>query len=244
MICYRVDPRELRCRIRAHDPNWLAQAENGEEPAWSRIKDVFVSIQHSKCGYCERPMPRPQRRAGADEPGQTWGGRREYDLEHFRPRRRVSRWPAATSGLPDEFATGEDMEGGYPWLAHDCLNYLVSCKTCNQDNKKIYFPVSGPRGTDGDNVHQLNQSERPFLVNPVGTDDVRPEELVGFRSFVAVPCGTQGHERRRGQVIITLFGLNLRDELILRTVQPDQGDVAISRTQPYGKSDGTRRRRA
>ena len=136
------------------------------------------------------------------------------------------------------------MEGGYPWLAHDCLNYLVSCKTCNQDNKKIYFPVSGPRGTDGDNVHQLNQSERPFLVNPVGTDDVRPEELVGFRSFVAVPCGTQGHERRRGQVIITLFGLNLRDELILRTVQPDQGDVAISRTQPYGKSDGTRRRRA
>ncbi len=44
---------------------------------------------------------------------------------------------------------------------------------------------------------------------------MRPEELVGFRSFVAVPRGTQGHEYRRGQVTIDLFGLNLRDELIL-----------------------------
>ena len=215
MIGYRVDARELRRRIREHDPNWLAQAENGEEPAWSRIKDVFVSIQHFKCGYCERPMPRPQRRAGADADSQTLGGRREYDLEHFRPRRQVARWPTATSGPQYEFETGEDMEGGYPWLAHDCLNYLVSCKTCNQDNKKTCFPVSGPRGTEDDNVHQLNQTERPFLVNPVGTDDVRPEELVGFRSFVAVPCNAQGHEHRRGQVIIDLFGLNLRDELRL-----------------------------
>ena len=107
------------------------------------------------------------------------------------------------------------MEDGYPWLAHDCLNYLVSCKTCNQDNKKTCFPVSGPRGTEGENVRQLNQSERPFLVNPVGTDDVPPEELVCFRGFVAVPCNAQGHERRRGQVIIDLFGLNLRDELRL-----------------------------
>ena len=213
MIGYRVDPRELRRRIQEHDPAWLAQAENGEEPTWSRIKDVLVSIQHFKCGYCERWMPRPQQRAGAVAAGQTWGGRREYDVEHFRPRREVTRWPTATSRLQYEFETGEDMEGGYPWLAHDCINYLVSCKTCNEDNKKTCFPVGGPRGTERDNVHQLNQSERPFLVNPVGTDDVPPEELVCFRGFVAVPRGTQRHERRRGQVIIDLFGLNLRDEL-------------------------------
>ena len=178
MIGYRVDPRELRRRIREHDPNWLAQAENSEEPAWSRIKDVFVSIQHFKCGYCERPMPRPQRRAGADAADQTWGGRREYDLEHFRPRRRVTRWPTATSRFQYEFETGEDMDGGYPWLAHDCLNYLVSCKTCNQDNKKTCFPVGGARGAEGNDVRQLNRSERPFLVNPVSTNDVRPEELI------------------------------------------------------------------
>lgn len=117
------------------------------------------------------------------------------------------------SPAPDTPVLTARMEGGYPWLAHDCLNYLVSCKTCNEDNKKTCFPVGGPRGTERDNVHQLNQSERPFLVDPVGTDDVPPEELVGFLSFVAVPRGTQRHERRRGRVIIDLFGLNLRDEL-------------------------------
>ncbi len=133
MIGYRVDPRALRRRIREHNPNWLAQAENGEEPEWSRIKDIFVD----------------------------------------------------------------------------------SCKTCNQDNKRTYFPVSGPRGTDGEGVRRLNRSERPFLVNPVGTDDVPPEELIAFQGFVAEPRGSRGHRLRRGTVIIDLFGLNLRDELIL-----------------------------
>jgi hypothetical protein len=215
MIGYRVDPQELRHRIREHDPDWLTQAENGQEPAWSRIKDVFVSIQHFKCGYCERPMPRPQRRAGEDAPGERWGGRREYDVEHFRPRREVTRWPPAASRLTYAFETGENLAGGYPWLAFDCLNYLVSCKTCNQDNKKTCFPVSGPRGADGDGVRQLNRSERPFLVNPVGTGDAPPEELIGFHGFAAVPRGSRGHRLRRGTVIIDLFGLNLRDELIL-----------------------------
>ena len=215
MIGYRVNARELRRRIREHDPNWLAQAENGEEPAWSRIKDVFVSIQHFKCGYCERPMPRPQQRPDGDAAGQTWGGRREYDLEHFRPWRQVTGWPTTTSGLEYEFGTGDDIEGGYPWLAHDCLNYLVSCQTCNRDNKRTSFPVGGPRGTHGDSVGRLNRSERPFLVNPVGTDDAPPEELIGFQGFLAEPRGTRGHRLRRGIVIIDLFGLNLRDELIL-----------------------------
>ena len=124
MIGYRVDRQELRRRIREHDPDWLAQAESGEEPEWSRVKDVFVNIQHFKCGYCEHPMPRPQRRVGAAAAGQTWGGRREYDLEHFRPKRQVKRWPTATSGLAYEFETGEDMNGGYPWLARSRLPEL------------------------------------------------------------------------------------------------------------------------
>ena len=56
------------------------------------------------------------------------------------------------------------MAGGYSWLAHDCLNYLVSCKTCNQDNKKDYFPISRRRGAACQDVKRLNDSERPFLV--------------------------------------------------------------------------------
>lgn len=215
MIGYRINPRELKRRIRAHDHDWLDEADSGNEPEWGDIKDMFVRIQHFKCGYCERLMPRPQRRADDDPLRERWGGRREYDVEHFRPKRRVTRWPAAASGRTYAFETGEDLAGGYPWLAYDCLNYLVSCKTCNQDNKKTYFPVSGPRGTGGDDVRQLNSSERPFLVNPVGTADTPPEQLIGFHGFLAVPLGSRGHRLRRGTVIIDLLGLNLRDELIL-----------------------------
>lgn len=213
MIGYRVSKRELRRRIRKHDPDWLTRAENGEHPPWSRIKDVFVEIQHFKCGYCERLMPRPQRHAGDETADATWGGRREYDLEHFRPKRQVTGWPTAVSGLRYGFATGEAMGGGYSWLAHDCLNYLASCKTCNQDNKKTYFPIAGQRGTAGDDVRRLDQAERPFLVNPVGAGDSKPEGLIGF---LAAPRGSRGHRRRCGEVIIDLFGLNLRDDLILQ----------------------------
>ena len=213
MIGYRVSRRELRRQITAHEPDWLAKAERGEEPDWGDIKDVFVRIQHFKCGYCERLMPTPQRRPGNDG-AERWGGRREYDVEHFRPKGSVTRWPDAHSGLRYDFDTGDAMAGGYSWLAHDCLNYLVSCKTCNQDNKKDFFPISGHRGTDRDGAGRLNRSERPFLVNPVGAGDVKPEELIGFHGVIATPRAARGHKRRRGTIIIDLFGLNLRDDLI------------------------------
>ena len=215
MIGYRVSQRELIRRIREHDADWLTQADNGHEPKWSRIKDVFVRIQHFKCGCCERPMPRPQRHAGDDGTGATRGGRREYDLEHFRPRGQVTRWPSAASGFQYGFQTGVALRRGYPWLAHDCLNYLASCRTCNQDNKRTYFPIAGERGAAGDDVRGLDRAERPFLVNPVGAGHEKPEDLIAFDGFVAVPRGSRGHRRRRGTVMIDLFGLNLRDDLIL-----------------------------
>ena len=233
MIGYRVGPRELQRRIREQDPNWLAQAESGEEPPWSRIKHVFISVQHFKCGYCERLMPHPQRHAGADAVGQTWGGRREYDLEHFRPKRQVTRWPTTASGLQYEFETGVELTRGYPWLAYDCLNYLVSCKTCNQDNKKTCFPISGPRNrrqqcasTEPVRTPLPRQSGRHGRRVTGGTD--RPP---GFRGgaprFPRTPAQAgEGHHR------------SLRPEPASRadsrTLQPDQGDVALPGTPPHG----------
>lgn len=193
-------------------PDWLTEADNGEEPAWGRVKAVFTEVQYFKCGYCERPMPRPQRRNYGDDTERR-GGTREYDLEHFRPKNAVSRWPTKASGRHYDFETGDAMAGGYPWLAHDCLNYLASCKTFNSDNKRFCFPIAGHRGNRCDNVGQLNRSERPFLVNPVGTSDVKPEELIGIYGFLATPRGSRGHKRRRGTIIMDLFGLNLRDDL-------------------------------
>lgn len=215
MIGYRVSRRELRRQITAEKPGWLSKAERGAEPAWGDIKDVFARIQHFKCGYCERPMPRPQRRIGDDD-AERWGGRREYDVEHFRPKGAVTRWPDARSGFQYDFDTGDAMAGGYSWLAHDCFNYLASCKTCNQDNKKDFFPISrGPRANCHD-VRRLNDLERPFLVNPIGVGGERPEDLIGFQGVLATPRGARGHKRQRGMIIIDFFGLNLRDDLILQ----------------------------
>ena len=106
------------------------------------------------------------------------------------------------------------MAGGYSWLAHDCLNYLVSCKTCNQDYKKDYFPISGLRGTARDGVSLLNpafQKARPFLVNPVGVGDVKPEELIGFHGVLAILLAEHVDTSvGRGMIVIVLFGLNSR----------------------------------
>ena len=215
MIGYRVSRRELRRQITAEKPGWLSTAERGEEPAWGDIKDVFARIQRFKCGYCERPLPRPQQGLGGEDAG-NWGGRREHDVEHFRPKGSAKRWPKEGSPLRYEFDTGDELVGGYSWLAHDCLNYLVSCKTCNQDYKKDYFPIAGHRGEAGAGVRRLNDLERPFLVNPLGVGDVNPEELIGFHGVIAIPRGTRGHKRRRGTIIIDFFGLNLRDDLILQ----------------------------
>ena len=213
MIGYRISGRDLRKLIEAPDPDWLREAVNGEEPAWSRVKGVFITILHFKCGYCERQMTIPQLRHGGDD-AERWGGTREYDLEHFRPKGDVTRWPTEASRVHYDFETGDTMTGGYRWLAHDCLNYFASCKTCNSDNKRSCFPFAGQHGTNGDDVRRLNRSEQPFLVNPVGASDARPEELVGFRGVLAMPRGSRGHRRRRGTIIIDLFGLNLRDDLV------------------------------
>ena len=232
MIGYRVRRRELRRQITAQKPDWLSEAERGEEPDWGDIKDVFVRIQHFKCGYCERPMPRPQRRLG-DDNGEPWGGRREYDVEHFRPKGSVRRWPDAGFGAQYDFDTGDAMAGGYSWLAHDCLNYLASCKTCNQDNKKDYFPISRNRGRACYDVSRLNDSERPFLVNPVGAGDVKPEDLIGFHgsprdtSRSTRPQASARHDHHRF----------LRPQLARRpdpaTLQPRHRHVALPGAPSY-----------
>jgi hypothetical protein len=89
MIRYPVTEQQLIDAINQLAPNWLADVAartarfrqagryNEESGVWSRIKDVYLALQHDKCAYCERRL------AGSPE------GRIEHDVEHYRPKSEV-----------------------------------------------------------------------------------------------------------------------------------------------------------
>lgn len=99
MIGYAVREAALRKRIERDAPSWPARAEAltsqlqaagrylDEAACWGEIKQIYMRLQHHKCGYCERKL------AG--------GQRREHDIEHFRPKRRIDAYPDTLG-----FATG------------------------------------------------------------------------------------------------------------------------------------------
>ncbi|MEO1699960.1 MAG: hypothetical protein AAFU73_21940 [Planctomycetota bacterium] len=192
MIAYPIRPDQLRALIQSHDSDWLAAAARGEGPDWGRIKAVFFDLQQHKCGYCERRLPER--------------GRVEQDIEHFRPKRRVTSSP----GGP-----GSGRSGGYGRLAYNPDNFLVACKTCNTSLKKTQFPIDGRPGRDVDDVPVLDGVERPLLINPVGPKCGSPRRVICFEGILARPRTKGGRARRQADAIIGIFELNSREELLL-----------------------------
>ena len=217
MIRYPVTRRQLEQLIRAKNANWLTKAGertqrfidrgafDDRSPIWSKIKVVYMRLQHDKCVFCEREL--------ADERF----GRGEHDLEHCRPKSSVKAWPTQKikreRNINYTFTTGPASPTGYYWLAYDIQNYAAACKPCNSALKSNYFPIAGNRGAVAATVRQLNQSEKPFVIFPIGSVDNDPEDLIAFDGIVAVPKKTSGHGRRRAQVTIDFFELNNREEL-------------------------------
>ncbi len=215
MIRYSITERELKQSIRDTDADWLEEAKTATRtlksakgyseigPEWSLIKSVYMEAQHNKCGFCERLLPPVEH------------GRIEHDVEHFRPKNRIAKWPPHfQSDLHYDFDTGDADPKGYYWLAYEPLNYLTACKTCNSNRKRDYFPIKNQRGSTHGSVRSLLREEKPFLVYPLTSIDDDPENLIGFNGIVPIAKGTRGHRRRRAEVIIDFFGLDHREELI------------------------------
>ena len=166
---------------------------------WSRIKPVYMVLQGSKCAFCERGME--------DQAI-------EQDVEHFRPKKAVKRWPTP-KGIEQELdATGLQVrqpatgsERGYGLLAYHPWNYVASCKTCNSVFKRSYFPIAGTRDTHARKPATLRQRERPYLIYPLGDLDDDPEELITFHGLSPQP-GRNGFDRLRALVTIELLGLD------------------------------------
>ena len=147
MIGYPIQANEIRNRIHSRFPNWLEQAKQKTDrfrkgkkyqeksSSWSEIKPIFMEIQHNKCAYCERRLE-----------GLPYG-RIEHDIEHFRPKNAIKKWPTRKiireRNLQLGFSTGEAWNEGYYLLAYNIENYVTACKTCNTILKSNYFPYCG-----------------------------------------------------------------------------------------------------
>jgi hypothetical protein len=217
MIRYPILEIQLRKRVEELRPGWLARSAartedfrtahkyNESSGIWSEIKSAYMDLQGFKCGFCERRLEKSRY------------GNVEHDVEHFRPKAKIKRWPSDSERterrIVFEFPLGDDEDRGYYLLAYELENYLISCKTCNTRLKANYFPVSSPRSIERDRSRDLND-ERPFLVYPIGARDTDPEKIITFRGILPIPAASKGHLRKRGEVTIRFFELDTREVLL------------------------------
>ena len=210
MIRYDIFPNQLRELVEQHAPGWIERARDRtnsfrtqgryreRSSIWSEVKPVFMAVQgEAKCCFCERKF----------EAGDL--GRYELDLEHFRPKGNVKRWPCP----PELIDRGVSLtnppvaDTGYYLLPYHLLNYAVACKPCNSGLKKDHFPIAGPYDLDGDDPGQMT-AERPWLLYPIGRLDVDPEDVITFYGLLPQSTSADRLLRLRGLVTIAFFRLD------------------------------------
>jgi hypothetical protein len=220
MIHYAITQQALEALIDQESPTWRKRARRrtqGHRNAgrftgtgiWREIKRVYMELQHYKCAYCERALEK------------NWSANIEYDVEHFRPKSRVTPWPTPEirkrRGIRYQVRNG--ATGGYPLLAHSHLNYLVACSVCNSPHKQDFFPIAGTADSTLEDVPALNRKEKPLLLFPIGDWGDEPEQFLTFVGCVPIPAKGSGHARRRAQVCIDLFELDTRGRLLSERAQ-------------------------
>ncbi len=213
MIAYPIDPAELIARIEQAKPGWLerARARTGQYAAarayldgsefWGEIKDVYISLQHEKCAYCEMKLA-----------GKAYAAK-VHEVEHFRPKSRLRAWPGdikRLKGYQPPCATGSASATGYYLHAYNPFNYAIACTRCNSSLKSDYFPVRGTRNFHDDDAGRLH-SEDPLLVYPIAGLDTDPAQLITFIGVLAVPVHGSGPLYERAEVTIRFFDLNHED---------------------------------
>lgn len=214
MIRYPIQEKKLRDTIATYKKKGKDWFERADEELtrirkatgkvkfgalWSEIKDIYITLQHSKCAFCERRLE------GLPH------GRVEQDVEHFRPKGVVKTWkvPAALTAEGVKVmqpADGSD-EPGYRELAYHPFNYAMACKTCNSALKKNFFPIAGKRDSHS-KVPPSLASEKPFLIYPIGDQDDDPEDLIEFFGLSPRVKAASGFGRERALVTIEFFKLD------------------------------------
>ena len=207
MIRYSISRATLDGQINAKSPNWFAdtaavvanlpaQPKSADfPPHWSKIKEIYIELQNSKCCFCEKPLE----------------GNIEQDVEHFRAKAQVKSWkiPAAlaTEGVTVVQPADGSPEPGYTQLPYHPFNYAMSCKTCNSTFKGNLFPIEGIRDSSNNDPAAMH-AENALLIYPLGNIDIDPETLIEFDALSPIPTKTSGFGRRRAMVTISIFRLD------------------------------------
>ena len=92
-------------------------------------------------------------------------------------------------------------------LAYDPFNYAVACKPCNTVLKANYFPIAGQRRRAARRPPSRD-TERPFLIYPIGDLDDDPEDLIAWRGCHPLPANARGFDGLRAMVTIAIFKLD------------------------------------
>jgi hypothetical protein len=108
MIRYKVSLAQLEAAVDATSSTWRTRAADRiaqfktmkkyqeESSIWSDVKPVYMTLQHSKCAYCERKLE-----------GEPFGNI-EHDVEHYRPKSSVKKWPPKT-WPPKDIGAGQEL---------------------------------------------------------------------------------------------------------------------------------------
>lgn len=170
------------------------------------VLQAIELLFNGKCAYCES-------RYLTSSP---------TDIEHFRPKARISGEPAHT---------------GYWWLASTWTNLLASCIMCNRIKKGQHFdPVTGAWGRSQINSGKLDNfplapgsiravvesdlldNEDPLLIDPTQRD---PSQYLAWRNMcdvmVLVPNQEHSENVACAEASIRIYGLNRRKLVEART---------------------------
>lgn len=154
--------------------------------SWRSLKVWLGRQSHDKCWYCE-----------------TKSTRAPFDVDHFRPKLRVTVDGVALVN-----------HGGYHWLAYDWSNFRLSCTFCNRPNsdddtvfgKSNEFPIrdEATRSTGPSVTHA---KEEPRLLDPcVAADCNLLAHPIDGEVRAAAEAGTW--EAERAEYTIGVLGLN------------------------------------
>ena len=208
-----IDLAYIEGLINAHNATWLTRAAERTDTyktagkvthsshIWSEIKEVYMKMQGNKCAFCESELE-----------GKA-SGKGVHDVEHFRPKNRITKWqPTPEFNALGIAITDPAVSKGYHLLTYNLLNYSVACGPCNQAIKRDRFPIKGNYNTDMENPSTESNAEIPLLLFPIGQDDVTCEDLIMFEGAVPTVAVSTGLPFERAITTIEFFSLGRADE--------------------------------